>query len=923
MPDTPLPDEPRSDARRWGDAAVRFRGAARWTLGRGVASRLLLALLLPVAALALAAGVLVTERYDTASRASSIRADIRLLTGTVRLRTLLDQERLPVEASLRERELGLPAAGNSAGVVGLAMVPETSARAAVDAELHKLGDAVPSAFAPRLAGLRRAIDSAGLSARDVDRAYSGLSEQLARVFGARLEVLERRAAGQEGSAALDGALRTLGDADEVLGAGSAETADASNLYFDAPAQHLSDAGALVAQRALFADASTRLEADAGEPVHAAFARLVAGDGWRHFQSVAATAGSGGPRLFPSPAGRPRRGIERQLLGMVSVFSGGIEGVHGLYRLVQLAAADTTAAATRLQQASNAALEDLLLIAIIGVGITVAVALLLARSISRPLRRLEGHALAVSTGHLELAALEPRGPKETIVASRAFNELVSNLRLLEAKARKLAECRFDDPVLAEPLPGHLGEALQQSVAVLSGSILEREQLSERLTQEATHDALTGLHNRSAAVGFLDQALARAARTGDSVAVLYIDLDGFKSANDTYGHAVGDAILRQVAARMETAARRGDFLGRVGGDEFVVIAEGVGDPAKAGAIADRLLASVSEPVRVDGLRMAVGACVGIAFALDAAADDSSQLLARADLALYRAKQTGGPSVRIYDASLQRDLVERAGIEKDLRTALEEGGAGLSLHYQPIIDAASGETACVEALVRWDRPGHGPCSPGEFIPVAEASDLIIQIDRWVLAEALAAQRAWRESGIGRIRVAVNISGRHLLSGRLVEDVTEALEASGATPGEVTLEITETVLLTDLPAVALELDRLRSAGLRVAIDDFGTGFTSLAHLRHLTVDEIKIDRSFVSGAPEGRDRSLVRLVIDIGHRLGAFVVAEGIEEEDQLAELRAADCDLLQGFLIARPLSAEDLVAWLAERREQQTSLPGELAV
>jgi predicted signal transduction protein with EAL and GGDEF domain len=365
-------------------------------------------------------------------------------------------------------------------------------------------------------------------------------------------------------------------------------------------------------------------------------------------------------------------------------------------------------------------------------------------------------------------------------------------------------------------------------------------------------------------------------------------------------------------MAAAARQGDFLGRVGGDEFVVIAEGVGDPAQASAIAERLLAGVRQPIEVRNLRMAVGACVGIAFALDLAVDESSQLLARADLALYRAKQMPGSSVQIYDESLQRDLVERAQVEKDLRAALDDGGDGLALHYQPIIDAATGETRCVEALIRWARPGHGPCSPAEFVPIAEASELIIQMDRWVLGEALAAQRAWREDGIGRIGIAVNISGRHLLSGRLVEDIAEALTNSGADPGEVTLEITETVLLADLPAIALEIDRLRSLGVRVAIDDFGTGFTSLSHLLHLTVDEIKIDRSFVSGSRQGRDSSLVQLVIDIGHHLGATVVAEGVEDEEQLAELRAAECDQLQGFLIARPIPAEQLEGWLRERGE-----------
>ena len=485
--------------------------------------------------------------------------------------------------------------------------------------------------------------------------------------------------------------------------------------------------------------------------------------------------------------------------------------------------------------------------------------------------------------------------------------MSNLRLLEAKTRTLAECSFDDPILAEPLPGRLGQALQDSVAVLSGSIIERDGLQQRLVHQATHDALTGLHNRAAAVEFLDQAIARAGRSSKALAVLFIDLDDFKRANDTHGHAIGDVILKQIAHRMSGAARREDFLARLGGDEFVVIAEGLGDGSEATAIAARLIDSSRRAGRrSNGAHISVTAHVGIAFALDGAADDSSQLLARADLALYRAKRAAHSRVEIYDESLQQALIARAQIEKDLHAALDHGGAGLFLQYQPIIDAPSGELTSVEALVRWDRPGHGRCQPNDFIPAAEASDLIIRLDCWVLATALSQLREWNRSGLGKIGMAVNISGRHLLSGSLIEHITEALSASGIEPSRLSLELTETVLLADLPAVGVEMERLRNLGVRVSIDDFGTGYTSVAHLQHLTVDEIKIDRSFVQQLPDGRDSSLVRMVTDLGHHLGVSIVAEGVETHEQLAALREVGCDSLQGFLIARPLTVEHLTAW-----------------
>jgi EAL domain-containing protein (putative c-di-GMP-specific phosphodiesterase class I) len=312
------------------------------------------------------------------------------------------------------------------------------------------------------------------------------------------------------------------------------------------------------------------------------------------------------------------------------------------------------------------------------------------------------------------------------------------------------------------------------------------------------------------------------------------------------------------------------------------------------------------------VSVGACVGIAFALDGAADDPSQLLARADLAVYRAKHSGTSRVEIYDESMQRALLERAEIEQDLHGALDVGGDGLFLHYQPVIDAASGELTSVEALIRWNRAGHGICQPNDFIPAAEASDLIIRLDCWVIDQALAQLGEWSRSGLGELSVAVNISGRHLLSGTLTEHVEAALTTSRIEPGRLILELTETVLLADLPTVAVEMERLRGLGIRVAIDDFGTGYTSLAHLQHLTVDEIKIDRSFIQQLPGGRDSSLVRMVTELGHHLGVQIVAEGVETDDQLAALREVGCDSLQGFLIGRPLTVESLAAW----REQHVS-------
>ncbi len=903
-------------------SAASLRG--RWSGRPGVAGRLLIAVLLPITILAIAAGALLTERYHTSQQANSVANEIPALNGLVKLRSLLDQERIPVEAQLRTIELGIdiPDIQNLEGFGSGESEPE--ARAAVYAQLRVLGTNAPAGFASGFAALLALVDRNAVKATPADHAFGALSDLISSTFSQRLAVLERRTADISQAAALNRALSGLSDANDALGAGGTETGELSDLYLAPPQQRPSELSALGSSISLFDLAGAHLRSD-DAAVRDPFIRLENDPGWRQYQAaVVAAAGGAGPPSgdagAPAASGANAAAVAIQnIVPLVGVFRAGVTGLSQLYRLVSLAELDAHRSAATLQSNSASAFRTLLIETILAVGLTIAVALLLARSISEPLRRLAGHARAVSSGDLELPPLPGRGPKETVVVSETFNDLVSNLRLLEAKTRALAECSFEDPILAEPLPGRLGQALHESVVVLSGSIVERDSLQQRLVHQATHDALTGLHNRAAAIEFLDQALARASRSSEPVAVLFVDLDDFKRANDTHGHAVGDAILREIARRMSDAARRGDFLARLGGDEFVVIAESIGDGSEATAIAARLVEAASEPVEVGEVRVAVGACVGIAFALDGAADDPSQLLARADLAVYRAKHSGNSRVEIYDESMQRALLERAEIEQDLHGALDAGGDGLFLHYQPVIDATSGKLTSVEALVRWNRPGHGLCQPNDFIPAAEASDLIIRLDCWVIEAALTQLDRWRRSGLGDLSVAVNISGRHLLSGTLIDHVSGVLAARRIEPNRLILELTETVLLADLPTVAVEMERLRSLGIRVAIDDFGTGYTSLAHLQHLTVDEIKIDRSFIQQLPGGRDSSLVRMVTELGHHLGVQIVAEGVETDDQLAALREVGCDSLQGFLIGRPLTVENLAAWREEHSsgDSQTTL------
>jgi predicted signal transduction protein with EAL and GGDEF domain len=378
-------------------------------------------------------------------------------------------------------------------------------------------------------------------------------------------------------------------------------------------------------------------------------------------------------------------------------------------------------------------------------------------------------------------------------------------------------------------------------------------------------------------------------------------------------VGDEVLQQVAARIRDTMRAGDVVARYGGDEFIVIVQDVADATEVTELARRVVRAVNQPIEVAGESVLVGASVGIALSLDGP-EDPIRLLARADSAMYRAKDNSGSSIEIFDAALQKDVEFRTDIEAALATALSNrGGGGLRLEYQPIYDARSLELAGLEALIRWDRPGHGLLAPDAFIPIAETSGLIIDLDCWVLEHATAQLVEWAEvTGLSHVPLAVNISGRHLLSGRLPAHLRAVLAETGLDPGRLTVEITETVLLKDLVVAGGELDAVRALGVKVAIDDFGTGYTSLAHLQRLPMDIIKIDRSFVSQLGEQRGRALVRMVTVFGHSMDIAVVAEGVETRAELAELQAMHADQLQGFLLSRPLMPRAVAAAAADLLE-----------
>jgi diguanylate cyclase (GGDEF)-like protein len=435
---------------------------------------------------------------------------------------------------------------------------------------------------------------------------------------------------------------------------------------------------------------------------------------------------------------------------------------------------------------------------------------------------------------------------------------------------------------------------------------------QLRHQALHDALTGLPNRVLAIDRADQMLARARRADQPIAVLYIDIDGFKHINDTFGHAVGDMFLKAVAARLETVVRAGDTAARLAGDEFVVLLEASTLDAGPELVAERVLDVLREPYDLNdeiGRDLSVTASIGVAFGQHETAEE---LLADADVALYAAKEAGRNQYVTYESGMQTAAQDRITLEMDLTDAI--AAEQLFLVYQPTFDLKSERTTGVEALLRWRHAERGVIAPDVFIPIAERSGLILSIGRWVLSTATQQAAEWRARGYD-LTISVNVSGRQLDHDELVDDVRNALSESGLEPSALTVEITETALMKDPEATARRLNAIKELGVRVAVDDFGTGYSSLAYLRQFPVDTLKIDRAFVQGIASSKESAaLIQTLIDLGKSLGLETLGEGIEDLAQLAHLQRAHCDSGQGFLFARPLEADALTDFLSSRPVDQ---------
>jgi diguanylate cyclase (GGDEF)-like protein/PAS domain S-box-containing protein len=525
---------------------------------------------------------------------------------------------------------------------------------------------------------------------------------------------------------------------------------------------------------------------------------------------------------------------------------------------------------------------------------------------------------------EFAAAEDSEPIYSLVVEILANEGKSGTR----------EARFvqKDGTLAwgSLMLSCAQESRDLGVIAVVQDVSGRKELEAELLHQAFHDSLTGLANRALFRDRVDHAMAHSAREAERVGVLFIDLDDFKTINDTLGHAAGDRVLQRVASTLLNATRGCDTVSRLGGDEFAVLLERMNQDEGPELAAQRIVNALARPIEVEGSRsITVGASIGIA--MQSLAQDRDELLRNADVALYEAKNNARGRWVVYNPAMHAALVDKVSLEADLRVAIErcqlahrpglaktgtfprfedaEPQSQISLAYQPIVEVASESITGFEALLRWTHPERGLIPPATFVPVAEESGLVLALGRWVLRTACQQASAWTERQGRPVTVTVNLSVRQLQDDSLALDVEAALKESGLPPECLILEMTESVIMREPSAARARLHELKQLGVRIAIDDFGTGYSSLSHLQQFPVDILKIDRSFLHRMHQGsQDTALVRTIIALAKLLSLRTIAEGVEDTHQQQQLRELGCDSMQGFLFGRPMAPDEIDELLA---------------
>jgi diguanylate cyclase (GGDEF)-like protein len=551
------------------------------------------------------------------------------------------------------------------------------------------------------------------------------------------------------------------------------------------------------------------------------------------------------------------------------------------------------------KAITANLYRTLLLCILALVASILISSVVAQMIIRPLVRLQQSANAIASGTLDVDS-PIKGFGTVHKLSLAFNQMRENLKshrehLEELVAKRTAELHIANKQLTNQAY-HLEELVSLRTAELHA-------LNDQLQHQAYHDALTGLPNRALFNDRLTQAILHAQRNSQVLAVLFLDLDRFKTINDTLGHVVGDQLLRFVAVRLGEVVRKNDTVARLGGDEFTILLSPISCVQDAGDISQKLIHSLEHPFNCYGRELHLTTSIGIAAYPDDGIDNET-LMKNADTAMYCAKAQGRNKYRFFVADMYTTSLTLLEMEHSLRSALlrEE----FVVYFQPQCHVRSRQITAVEALVRWRHEEMGLVPPAEFIPILEETGLIVQVGEWVLRNACAQAKAWNDVGIAPVMVAVNFSSQQFNQKKLGDTVKQILDEIGFPPEYLTIEITESVLMKNTEETIRTLHDLSTMGIHLAIDDFGTGYSSLSYLKRFPIDAIKIDKSFVRDiAADADDAAIVKAIIAMAHALSLKVIAEGVETEDQLAFLRGSRCDAVQGYLFHRPLSQEELIS------------------